>query len=262
MLGFYDLLLKCAMTSGNNTMPMHDWTTVESGTYHSFHQAWAVMIMGTLNRGLMPAGYTALLDREVQGPIPDVLTVRQEDVAFPLGDDSSVATVTRTERRVIMTAEPETALYARRANRVAVRNSKRKRKLVAVIELVSPGSKRGRKAMKKFVEKTVSFLIHQINVLIIDPFPPGPSNPQGVHPLVWEDFDDAPYVLPNAKPLAFVAYQTSPQLRAHLEPIEVCDPLPDMPLFLCGDVHVNIPLEKTYMDTCTLIPEDSRADFQ
>ena len=242
-------------------MPMHDWTTVEAGTYHTFHQAWAVMIMGSLNRGLMPAGYSAQLDRDVQGPIPDVLTVRLDDAEDELSrEPGGVATIAQPNRRVIMTAERELSQYVARANRIAVRNSKRK--LVAVVELVSPGNKRGKNAMQQLIDKTVSFINDHVNVLIIDPFPPGKSNPQGIHPLIWEYFDDAVYTLPKRKALTVVSYQTSPQLRAHVEAIAVRDRLPDMPLYLNGELLVNVPLERSYAETCELIPPEDRAGFQ
>ena len=38
-------------------MPIHDWTRVSAGIYHSFHQDWTIEICRTLNRGILPPGY-------------------------------------------------------------------------------------------------------------------------------------------------------------------------------------------------------------
>ncbi len=54
-------------------------------------------------------------------------------------------------------------------------------KVVAVIELVSPGNKDTRHALRSFVGKSVDLLYDGINLLIIDPFPPGQRDPQGIH---------------------------------------------------------------------------------
>lgn len=35
-------------------MPLHDWTRVEAGMFHSFHNAWITHLGDTLNGGLLP----------------------------------------------------------------------------------------------------------------------------------------------------------------------------------------------------------------
>jgi hypothetical protein len=35
-------------------MPIHDWTRVDHGTFHDFHQGWAPLIRSALNNGLPP----------------------------------------------------------------------------------------------------------------------------------------------------------------------------------------------------------------
>ena len=40
-------------------MPVHDWTKVDVGTFHSFHNAWITHLMGKLNGGVLPEGYYA-----------------------------------------------------------------------------------------------------------------------------------------------------------------------------------------------------------
>ena len=35
-------------------MPIHDWTRLEPGDFHDFHQCWVVEIRNALNGGLLP----------------------------------------------------------------------------------------------------------------------------------------------------------------------------------------------------------------
>ena len=41
-------------------MPIHDWTRLEPGDFHHFHQRWIQDIAAALNSGGLPAGYMAL----------------------------------------------------------------------------------------------------------------------------------------------------------------------------------------------------------
>ena len=51
-------------------MPIHDWTRVDAGLYHTFHQVWTVELLFALNEGVLPPGYTALTDLKVEGYEP------------------------------------------------------------------------------------------------------------------------------------------------------------------------------------------------
>jgi hypothetical protein len=41
-------------------MPVPDWTRVEAGIFHDFHNAWITEIRSVLNRGLLPPDYYAM----------------------------------------------------------------------------------------------------------------------------------------------------------------------------------------------------------
>jgi hypothetical protein len=56
-----------------------------------------------------------------------------------------------------------------------------------------------------------------------------------------------------------VSYQVSPLLTAYVEPLAVGDPLPDMPLLLCDDQGINVPLEETYQATWHVLPREIRS---
>jgi hypothetical protein len=67
-------------------MPIHDWTRVEAGDFHHFHQCWVVAIGNALNGGLLPPGYIAMAEQITGRPIPDVVTLKaREPKAGPEG---------------------------------------------------------------------------------------------------------------------------------------------------------------------------------
>ena len=130
--------------------------------------------------------------------------------------------------------------------------------MVAIIELVSPGNKDSRNAFRQFIDKATEFLRAGVHLLIIDLFPPTSRDPHGIHKAILEEFGDLPFDPPADKPLTLVSYRASPPLTAFIEPLAVGDTLPDAPLYLTSDLHVPVPLEKSYRDTWEVCPEPIR----
>ena len=56
-------------------MPIHDWTKVDAGIFHDFHQTWSIYIKNALNGGLLPRGLNAFVEQRTPRKEPDVLTV-------------------------------------------------------------------------------------------------------------------------------------------------------------------------------------------
>ncbi len=50
-------------------MPIHDWTRLEPGDFHDFHQCWVVEIRNALNGGLLPPEYMAMTEQVTGRPI-------------------------------------------------------------------------------------------------------------------------------------------------------------------------------------------------
>ena len=101
--------------------------------------------------------------------------------------------------KVRVRTESDAASYARKANRVTVRHPDGQ--VVAVIEIVSPGNKDSKHAVRSFARKAVEFLHAGVNLLIVDLFPPSKRDPQGVHKLIWDRIRDEPFELPAGQPL-------------------------------------------------------------
>lgn len=118
-------------------MPIHDWTRVDAGTYHDFHQVWTIAIRNTLNRGILPEGYIAMADQKVQGPEPDVAAIQLRGPEARGG--TAVAEAPPRALQTFHAQETEAQVYARKANRIVVRN--RHGRVVAAIEVISHGNK-------------------------------------------------------------------------------------------------------------------------
>ena len=147
-------------------------------------------------------------------------------------------------------------IYATRANQIVVRH--RLGRIVAVIEIVSPGNKDSRSALRDFVDKAIDFLRKGIHLLIVDPFPPSPRDPLGIHKVVWDEIADEEFAFPEGKNRTLVSYDAGHEKVAYLETVGVGDALPDMPLILTQDLHVMVPLESTYQSTWDASPEAYR----
>ena len=198
-------------------MPMHDWTKVEAGIFHAFHHRWISAISDALNQGSLPADYYALPEQVAAGFGPDVLTLQGgSGDAAEIAEDTTrggTATALRTRPQSRFTAQTEAEFYRRKKSSIVVRHVSGDR-IVAMLEIVSPGNKSNRAAFHAFVEKASELLEHRIHLLIVDQF----------------------------------------TTRASIEPIAVGQPLPDMPLFLEPNGCIMVPLEATYETAFSVLP--------
>jgi Protein of unknown function (DUF4058) len=200
-------------------MPVHDWTRVDAGLFHAFHQGWICSLTNALNDGNLPPDHYALPEARVRSAL---------------------------DRRV------ESDIYAKKADRLTVRHDGGH--MVAIIEVLSPGDKSSKSAFQAFVEKSANFIRQGVHLLVIDLFPPGKQDPQGVHKAIWDEFVEADFDVPADKPLTVASYTAGTEKVAYLEPVGVGDVLPEMPLFLLEDRYVQVPLETTYETTWSTFP--------
>jgi hypothetical protein len=237
-------------------MPIHDWSRVEPGIFHDFHQAWTIEIRNALNAGILPPGFFAMAEQVASGPIPDVVTLQRrrtpDDPKQPSGG-VAVATVP-PKARFITSAELDP--YVHKANRITIKHGLGE--VVAVIEVVSPGNKSSLHALRSFVSKAEELLRQGINLLVVDLFPPSPRDPQGIHKAVWDEITDEAFELPPDKRLTAVAYAAADPITAYVEPLAVGDSLPSMPIFLERGVYVPAPIEETYLETWSKLPDPVR----
>jgi Protein of unknown function (DUF4058) len=240
-------------------MPIHDWTRVEANLFHDFHQTWAVSIRNTLNGGLLPKGYTALVEQHAPALVPDVLALKRATEPEILDELMSGGVITATEPKTRYVIRAQQDSMAARGNRITIRHQRGR--IVCVIEIVSPGNKNTRYALRAFVEKSIELLRNGVHLLIIDLFPPSKRDPQGIHKAIWDEIDGTPFELPPNQPLTLAAYIAGLPITARVEPIGVGEVMPDMPAYLDESHYVPVPLEATYMATWASYPEDTRVDI-
>jgi hypothetical protein len=233
-------------------MPIHDWTKVTAGTFHAFHVAWIAEIQRALNAGLLPASYYALAEQVATQIIPDVLTLQDIGTAggftpdeSPEAGDGGLAVATVAPAVTLRDTISEAMLLAARRRQMVIRHTTGDR-IVALLEIVSSGNKEKSGAIDQFVEKAAGALDQNLHLQVIDLFPPGPFDSDGIHGVLWSRLGGS-YQQPPDKPLTLAAYAASGAVTCYVEPTAVGTKLIDMPLFLTPERYVNVPLEQTYL---------------
>lgn len=251
-------------------MPVHDWTRVSAGTFHDFHHAWIAEIRTSLNKGLLPDGFYALAEQRAGATAPDVLTL--EEVIDPLaeqgytlpepdadekgGADSGggLAVAEAPPKATVIEMISEAALLTLKQKRIAIYHATDDR-VVALLEIVSPGNKDGRGPIRAFVDKAQAALQQGYHLMVIDVLPPVPAAPaMTLHNEIWRPLGGTTYVPKPGKPLMLSSYQVAKGVTAYVEPVGVEDVLPSLPLFYTSENYVNAPLEATYMAAYEGVP--------
>jgi hypothetical protein len=129
-------------------MPIHNWTRVNAGTWHDFHLSWIAELRNALNDGRLPDDYYAQAE-QIIGPFgPDVLTLQETDAVEVIpkpenapdsSNDGGVAVAMRPPP-TRWTAQAEMDDYVSKRRTMVIRHSSNDR-IVALIEIISPGNK-------------------------------------------------------------------------------------------------------------------------
>ena len=238
------------------SMPIHDWTGVGAGVWHDFHVAWITELRNELNGGLLPPDYYAQAE-QIVGPMgPDVLTLQEQDPSAN-GSNSHAGgggvALALARPRVRFVAEAEMEDYEHKRRTLVIRHSSGDR-VVALLEIVSPGNKSGQRAIQSFVGKALEALHREYHLLIVDLFPPGPRDPNGLHALIWDEISGGSFVQPPDEPLSLMAYSAGFPKVSYVEPTAIGRELIEMPLFLDPEYYVNVPLETTYQRAYRGVP--------
>lgn len=241
-------------------MPIHDWSRVDAGVFHAFHTSWIGDIQKALNAGLLPTDYYALAEQVGGGVIPDVLTLKRngrhgQPHAGETPPGNGVTVMRPPATRIVATVAEDA--YVRKRRTIAIRQVSDDR-VIALLEIVSPGNKSSAKALRDFVAKALAALEAGVHLLLIDLHGPTARDPQGVHGVIWEELGGRHYTAPAGKPLTLVSYVADLMRTAYVEPVAVGDKLRDMPLFLEPDFYVNVPLEATYQQAWQGVPRHLR----
>jgi hypothetical protein len=223
-------------------MPLHHWPNPRV-PWLSFHNHWVVRLVEYLNQEALPTGFRARPTELVVGIEPDLLVLQDHDMPH-------VATQPALSEATLTAIVPSPADLPL----VGIYSAYDASRLVAVIELVSPGNKDRSEAVSAFVEK-VLFLLHDgVHVMVVDviSLPRKPLRRDILARL------DQPETEATADQLWLSSYCSLParapksqlEVREWARAAEVGTTLPGLPLFLRADqLWVNVDLEATYEAT-------------
>jgi hypothetical protein len=242
-------------------VPVHDWTRVSDGVFHDFHYSWVLEIKRALKRGLLPPGYYVMAE-QVGGDLgtPDVLTLQAAGQApTDAGPLPGTATLTQTPPVVHIRTRITRDTYARKQRSLVIRHTSNDR-IVAMIEVLSPGNKSSRHALRSLTDKVVAALDAGVRLLLVDVHLPGPRDPQGMHGALLSEIASDEYTLPPGRPLTAASYVGGTGVvDAFLDHFAVGEVIPDMPLFLNNEDYIYVPLEAAYRAAWEDVPPQHQA---
>ncbi len=225
-------------------------------SWEELHGQWPAMIVMALNRKLPP--------RYVAGPRVHLGAFMEIDVsAYDVDEPSSlsrsrggggIATATWAPPRP--TFDVITDLPDQDAYEVRIHDTKRHRRLVAAVEIVSPANKDRPENRRAFVTKCAALLQERVSVAIVDLVTTRQFNLYGD---LLELIGQTDPALAPEPPSTYAAAcrQTHRGESWHFQTwnhaIAVGQPLPTLPLWLADDLAMPLELEASYEETCRIL---------
>jgi hypothetical protein len=233
--------------------PLDDETSWEG-----LHGQWPAMIVMALSRKL-PARYVAA-PRIHLGAVAEVdVSTYEKDEPGPFSptigpEEGGLATAVWAPPRPTFSVKTE--LPDQDEYEVRVYDTKRHRRLVGAVELVSPASKDRPETRRAFVAKCAALLLQRVSVAIVDLVTTRQFN-------LYSDLLDLigqtdPSLAPEPSGLYAAACRWTPQNGASLldawnSTLVLGQPLPTLPLWLADNFAVPLELEATYEETCRIL---------
>lgn len=225
-------------------MPIHDWTRVDAGVFHDFHNVWIGLLRNALNSGILPSGFYARSEQHVNRRIADILTLEARSSAAPAIPETGGVAVSEAPPRLTRQAVLAPSLRSLRKT-LTIRHTSGHR-IVALLEIVSPRNKDRCQSVEAFVDKAEDTLRQGIHLVLVDLFPPELHDPEGIYGMIQQRFCEEAEGLPGAGSLTVASYAAADPIQIWAEHLQVGDALPDVPLFLTPERYVDLPLESTY----------------
>lgn len=227
-------------------------------SWEELHGGWPMMLVAALS-GKLPPGYVA-------GPRVHLGAYFEIDVAsYEEGVPTTVASPASPKGGGVAAAvwappQPTLAVITDLPDQdeyeVQVYDTRRHRRLVAAVEIVSPANKDRPEARRVFVAKCAALLRQHVSVAIIDVVTTRQFNLYGdLLDLIGQT---DPSLEPEAPPLYAAACRwrrgaDSWCLETWAHALAVGRPLPTLPLWLADNLAVPLELEASYEETCRLL---------
>lgn len=226
--------------------PLDDYTS-----WDGVHGQWPAMIVVALSRHL-PRQFVAAPQIHPSGAVEiDVATY--ETSSRPEMGNGGVATAVWAPPRPTLAIT--TDLPAADEYEVRVYDTKRGRRLVAAVEIVSPGNKDRPEHRRAFVAKCLALLQNRVCVAIVDLVTTRTFN---LYSEVLESIGVTDPALDESAGTYAAACRSIKKgdawsLESWAQPLAMGQPLPTLPLWLADNLAVPLELEATYEETCRVL---------
>lgn len=236
-------------------MPLRDHFQPPLDYKHSWdelHGGWPMVIVQQLGR-LLPEPYFAApgvhLGSLFEVDIASYLDREHESEAVPSGGSSGAATYAPPLPTVTLEPKlPDQDVYE-----VRIYDSRRRRQLVAAIEIVSPSNKDRPEHRLAFVSKAATLLRNHVCVSIVDVVSTMNFN---LYAELMECIDGVdPAIGDEPPPMYAVTLRTRFEGKKKLldnwyHPLAVGQSLPTLPIWLNEKLPISLDLESSYEATC------------
>jgi hypothetical protein len=220
--------------------------------WESFHSSWATRIADALTERWLPPNYIAEEHAHL-GPSVEIDVGTFEREGAEAGEESGPAVATVGPKvwappaadGVLPAVFPDTF-------EVRVLSTDTGPKLVAAIELVSPGNKDRAAERRAFATKCASYLYQGISVIIVDIVTNRRAN---LHNEILRVMETDELQLPAEANLYAVAYRPlqrgrGDEIDVWRSPLALGQALPTLPLGLRADLVIPVDFEATYDEAC------------
>ncbi len=225
-------------------------------SWEELHGAWPTVIVMALNRKLPP--------RYVAAPRVHLGASTEIDVsAYDVDEPASFGRTTAGGGLATATWSPPRPTFDVRTDlpdqdvyEVRVYDTKRHRRLVAAIEIVSPANKDRPETRRAFVAKCGALLQERVSVAIVDLVTTRQFNLYGD---LLELIGQTDPALTPEPPSTYAAAcrrtfrGESWHLQTWNHAMALGQPLPTLPLWLADDLAVPLELEESYEETCRIL---------
>lgn len=222
--------------------------------WEAMHATWPVMIVASL-RGKLPSGFFAEPSvHPGQSAEIDVVTYERDGPAGRQRDveNGGVATAVWAPPQPSLGVACD--LAGEEVYEVQVYDRRRRARLVAAVEIVSPSNKDRPESRRAFVAKCSGLLRERVSVTIVDVVTTRTPN------LYAEllDFLGRSDPRMGTEPLYSTACRMTKQgndwrLETWAQTLSLGEPLPTMPLWLADNLAIPLDLEKSYEESCRVL---------
>lgn len=239
-------------------MPLRDHFRPPVDDVHSWdelHGGWPMMIVKHL-QSVLPEPYFAAPGVHLGSLFEVDIATYQESRASSLGEDEpdegggGLAVAVQAPPKPTVSLEPRLPQHDTYGVRIYTR---RHRRLVAAIEILSPSNKDRPATRLDFISKAATLLKHGVCVSIVDVVTTSHSN---LYAELLELIEGADPALPSEPPSIYAV-----TMRVRWEgdqrrmdnwyyPLSLGQPLPPLPIWLSQKRSITLDLEESYEETC------------